>query len=84
MAVVIDHFLPGAAVNRRVVTLNTGPLFALISGQCDGAKLDTFDRLIGFATHVFDTDAVEAGFLEGAQKFFFLKGAGNTGAPKIG
>src|SRR5437899_3019692 len=45
MPIIIDHLLPWAAVNYRLVALDARPLFALVGRDRDGAKLDTFDGL---------------------------------------
>jgi hypothetical protein len=81
--IIVDHLLPRAAIDHRLVALDTGPFLAFIGGYGGGAELNSFDRLVGFRAQFLDLDAVKLGFFESAQESLLLKSAGNAGAPKI-
>src|SRR5262245_26779638 len=75
VAVVVDDLFPRAAVNHRLVALDTGPFLAFVSRHGDRAKLDALDDLIRFGAELFDLHAVKLRVFEPAQEFFLLKRA---------
>ena len=82
MAVIVEHFAKWAAINYRLIELETVALLSFERFDRNGAKLDTLDGLPRFLVPLEQAHPIEPPVLKRFHELIFTKRPADAAAPK--